>query len=172
MRAGVLIGSVLNSIFLLLAGTRLGEIFRAAARPELDNILLPDAAELGLNDQVLASVLHLRPFLVAVRDIGANLDESDEPKLGRGLEVVQIVGFGAEAVAYGLGISNSLDQLGVAAVKLLLGKVVQLQKEVVMTLTSISKCSVTTYKGVTPGVGSLLCLLIEFFHFCNSFFWC
>ena len=92
----------------------------------------PDAAELLLDDQLVAARLHLLPLGPAVGHVGADLDEGHVPELGRvGLpEPVEVEGALAEVVAHGLGVRLLVGhEARVAAVEWLRAVFVQLRAE-------------------------------------------
>ena len=112
---------------------RLGGPLGAVARPVLDLAALPvpHAAELLVEDEVLAAGLDLLPRGAAVRDVGADLDEGREPELGLRLEAVGGVGALAEHVAHGLGLGVLVgNETEVAAVEGAGGVVAQLREEI------------------------------------------
>ena len=111
---------------------RLGGPLGAVARPVLDlpALPVPHAAELLVEDEVLAAGLDLLPRGAAVRDVGADLDEGREPELGLRLEAVGGVGALAEHVAHGLRLGVLVgEETGVAAVEAAGGVVAQLRGE-------------------------------------------
>lgn len=112
---------------------RLGGPLGAVARPVLDlpALPVPHAAELLVEDEVLAAGLDLLPRGAAVRDVGADLDEGREPELGLRLEAVGGVGALAEHVAHGLGLGGLVgDETEVTAVEGAGGVVAQLREEI------------------------------------------
>ena len=112
-----------------MRSARLGGPLGAVAGPVLDLAALPvpHAAELLVEDEVLAAGLHLLPRRAAVGDVGADLDEGGEPELGLGGEAVGGVGALAQHVAHGLSLGVLVgDQAGVAAVQAAGGVVAQL----------------------------------------------
>jgi len=109
---------------LALLGGPLGPV----AGPVLDlpALPVPDAAELLVEDEVLAAGLDLLPRRAAVGDVGADLDEGGEPELGLRPEAVGGVGALAEHVAHGLRLGVLVgDETGVTAVEAAGGVVAQ-----------------------------------------------
>ena len=103
---------------------------------DLPALPVPDAAELLVEDEVLAARLDLLPRRAAVGDVGADLDEGGEPELGLRPEAVGGVGALAEHVAHGLRLGVLVgEETSVAAVEAAGGVVAQLRGEIMNVYT-------------------------------------